>query len=156
MCACTSPASSVPLPRRLEAKAPGTGRGASAAVGAARVLPVCFGGTFAASRAAIRSVPRATWAFVAKTLDRGDSVQEGHFAERAWAALLGPDASRRFQDWLVCRADAVVLIHRQRKTYCSLSGMLVNRRGDVRACAAPRADADIPARQCRGYKVTET
>ena len=127
-----------------------------AAVGAARVLPVCFGGTFAASRAAIRSVPRATWAFVAKTLDRGDSVQEGHFAERAWAALLGPDASRRFQDWLVCRADAVVLIHRQRKTYCSLSGMLVNRRGDVRACAAPRADADVPARQCRGYKVTET
>ena len=64
-------------------------------LGAARVLPVCFGGTFAASRAAIRSVPRATWAFVAKTLDRGDSVQEGHFAERAWAALLGPDASRR-------------------------------------------------------------
>ena len=29
------------------------------------------------------------------------------------------------------------------------------RRGDVRACAAPRADADVPARQCRGYKVTE-
>lgn len=124
----------------------------------ARVVPVCFGGTFAAARASIHSVPRATWAFVAASLHRGDSVQEGHYAERAWALLLGPDAPLVLQAWLACRADAVVRPRRRRAPYCAIRGMLVHRGGNIQTCATARADADIPGKSCLGqrHKVTDT
>jgi hypothetical protein len=52
--------------------------------------PVCYGGNFAATRGAILQRPRQLWKAMERSLRRGpDSLEEGHFAERSWAGLLG-------------------------------------------------------------------
>jgi hypothetical protein len=55
--------------------------------------PVCYGGTFAAMRSSIRARPHATWAALEQSLRRGDNIEEGHFVERMWGALLTSDAT---------------------------------------------------------------
>ena len=49
--------------------------------------PVCYGGNFAAKATQIYS-KRMIWERIETSLMRGDNIEEGHFAERAWAALL--------------------------------------------------------------------
>ena len=51
------------------------------------LLPVCYGGTFAARRHRIARIPRGFWRALEASLSRGDNIEEGHFAERLWAAL---------------------------------------------------------------------
>jgi hypothetical protein len=53
-----------------------------------RLLPVCFGGSFAAARSSIARLPREVWRKLAGALARGDNIEESHYMERLWAALL--------------------------------------------------------------------
>jgi len=50
--------------------------------------PVCYGGNFAALRANIHAVSQQVWMNLNESLSRGESIEEGHYAERAWAGLL--------------------------------------------------------------------
>ena len=49
---------------------------------------VCYGGVFAASRSSIMLTPSAYWESMSTSLARSDNLEEGHFAERSWAAIL--------------------------------------------------------------------
>ena len=51
------------------------------------LTPVCYGGNFAAKASQIYS-KKKLWERMATSLSRGDSIEEGHFAERAWAGIL--------------------------------------------------------------------
>jgi hypothetical protein len=53
------------------------------------IMPVCFGGFFAAKTANLRA-GRAVYTKMVKALERGDNTLEGHFAERSHAAILLP------------------------------------------------------------------
>jgi hypothetical protein len=52
------------------------------------LVPVCIGGVFAVTSNQINRQPKVAWESIEKSLSRGDNIQEGHFAERIWAALL--------------------------------------------------------------------
>lgn len=55
------------------------------------IVPVCYGGTFSVTRRRVHSVSLATFERLRSLMDRGvDSIEEGHYMERAWAALLAP------------------------------------------------------------------
>jgi len=56
----------------------------------APLWPVCYGAVFAASRASVERVPAAFWAALEASLSRDDNIEEGHYAERLWAATLSP------------------------------------------------------------------
>ena len=51
------------------------------------VVPMCFGGMFAAK---VKNIKRQRHALqrALQTLSRADNIEEGHFMERSWAALL--------------------------------------------------------------------
>ena len=49
-------------------------------------IPICFGGNFMVKASQIYS-KQDLLRNIMKTLVRGDSIEEGHFAERIWAAL---------------------------------------------------------------------
>ena len=50
--------------------------------------PVCYGGLFGATRAAIHRTSKASWEQLRDSLTRGDNIEEGHYAERSWLGLL--------------------------------------------------------------------
>jgi hypothetical protein len=54
----------------------------------APLTPVCYGGFFAVKVSHISSVPRKVWTSLETRFSRGDNIEEGHFAESTWAALL--------------------------------------------------------------------
>lgn len=54
----------------------------------ATITPVCYGGIFSASIANIYKRDMKVWKSLTKKLERGDNIQEGHYAERLWATLL--------------------------------------------------------------------
>jgi len=51
------------------------------------LTPVCYQGNFATTVAQIHK-RGSIWANIESSLSRGDNIEEGHFAERSWAALL--------------------------------------------------------------------
>ena len=53
----------------------------------ALIVPVCYGGLFATTSAAIRRGARL-WPRIEASLERGDNIEEGHFAERSWGVML--------------------------------------------------------------------
>ena len=53
-----------------------------------KLIPVCYGGQFAAVKENIERVGHKGFANLRDALTRGDNIEEGHFAERLWAALL--------------------------------------------------------------------
>ena len=59
------------------------------------VRRVCYGGSFATFGRNVQRVPLGDWSALSTALQRGDNIEEGHFVERLWAALLSPpvDAS---------------------------------------------------------------
>jgi len=59
--------------------------------------PVCYGGIFAAKVSKIRSIPKEKFEAIAKSLSRGDNIEEGHFAERTWAGILSASLSEKEQ-----------------------------------------------------------
>ena len=55
---------------------------------AQKLVPVCYGGSFAASVENIYKQDMKMWMKLEISLTRGDNIEEGHFVERSWAALL--------------------------------------------------------------------
>ena len=75
----------------------------------------CYGGTFAVKMEAIYSNEYGMWQTLVENLARGDNIEEGHFAERAWAALLAIPPTpyeimllRRHSEGLANYADSYV------------------------------------------------
>jgi len=54
--------------------------------------PVCLGGMFSTTYSQIKQRENV-WGKMEMTLSRGDNIEEGHFAERSWAALLSKPLS---------------------------------------------------------------
>jgi hypothetical protein len=58
------------------------------------IVPVCYGGVFAVSWVQIvQRQPLKLWQNIESSLTRGNNIEEGHFCERSWAALLAPPLS---------------------------------------------------------------
>ena len=53
-------------------------------------VQACFGGFFGASRHALLTTPKSTYAAIEKELMQADSLEEGHYMERTWRSLWGP------------------------------------------------------------------
>ena len=70
--------------------------------------PVCFGGNFAVRAANVRRVRHKGWLSLQTTLQRGDNIEEGHYAERLWAALLAPTLPTEEACDVACAAVEVV------------------------------------------------
>ena len=85
------------------------------------IVPVCYGGSFAASVENIYNIDIKTWKKIEDTLARGDSIEEGHFMERSWAALLASplehfqiEALKNYSSWVSNDSSSVlrgVLVH---------------------------------------------
>lgn len=54
------------------------------------VWPICYGGGFATTREAVQQIAPETWRAIAESMERGDNIEESHYMERTWAALLAP------------------------------------------------------------------
>jgi len=61
------------------------------------LTPVCYGGTFAVRSDRLKSARNAAER-IERSLQRGDNIIEGHFAERTWAGLLMAELPRSFSD----------------------------------------------------------
>ena len=74
-----------------------------------KIAQVCYGGAFAASASNIMMRDISTWKQIEKTLSRETNAQEGHYTERAWAALLATPLQPFQMDALLYKADGVYL-----------------------------------------------
>mmetsp|Transcript_21765 Transcript_21765/g.35946 ORF Transcript_21765/g.35946 Transcript_21765/m.35946 type:complete len:348 (+) Transcript_21765:107-1150(+) len=73
-----------------------------------KLVPVCYGGIFAVQRQRIASRPLETWRSIRNALSRGvDNIEEGHYVERLWAALLTPPLEPLLAKSLACAAAYV-------------------------------------------------
>lgn len=52
-------------------------------------INVCYGGNFLYQKRGVLSQSVDAWANMEISLARGDNIQEGHYAERSWASLVG-------------------------------------------------------------------
>ena len=52
------------------------------------LVPVCYGGIFAASVENIYKQDMNMYKKIQESLTRGDNIEEGHFVERSWAPIL--------------------------------------------------------------------
>ena len=95
-------------------------------------LPVCYGGGFVATRSAVHRLPESAWRRIVESLSRGDNVEESHYMERMWAALLTPPLTPSETRAMACvakKADRVMLPY--------LKGSVNNCFcGDVERCGA--------------------
>lgn len=57
-------------------------------------VPICYGGHFMATIERIMLAPLEDWNLIVDSLSRGDNIEEGHFMERLWAALLSQPITR--------------------------------------------------------------
>eukprot|EP00966_Prymnesium_polylepis_P201135 4660406-Prymnesium_polylepis.1 len=69
-----------------------------------RLWHVCLGGAFAALRSHILRWSLASWRRLSDALARADNLEEGHYAERLWGALLGPALTEPSTDAILCAA----------------------------------------------------
>jgi hypothetical protein len=49
---------------------------------------VCYAGSFAATVSQMRKQDGSLWTKLEQSLSRGNNIEEGHYAERAWGSLL--------------------------------------------------------------------
>eukprot|EP00594_Rhizosolenia_setigera_P004399 CAMPEP_0178943234 /NCGR_PEP_ID=MMETSP0789-20121207/2468_1 /TAXON_ID=3005 /ORGANISM="Rhizosolenia setigera, Strain CCMP 1694" /LENGTH=405 /DNA_ID=CAMNT_0020622795 /DNA_START=89 /DNA_END=1303 /DNA_ORIENTATION=+ len=75
------------------------------------VALVCYGGAFAASVSNIRKHDAETWKRLEKSLSRGNSIEEGHYAERSWALLLSDPLEPFMSDALLDYSDTINNLH---------------------------------------------
>ena len=66
------------------------------------MLPVCYGGSFATTRRQVKQVQRDLWWRIERSLERGDNIEESHYMERMWAALLAARLNAPSQERLLC------------------------------------------------------
>ena len=97
-----------------------------------RYLPVCYGGGFVAARSAVHRVPEIAWRRIVESLSRGDNVEESHYMERMWAALLTPPLTPSETRAMACVAKTA-----DREMLPYLTGSVNNCLcGDVERCGA--------------------
>ena len=90
------------------------------------VVEVCYGGYFAASTANIFTrQSMETWKALEKSLERGDNIQEGHYAERSWARLLATPL-KPFQVRAIKKYSSVV-----HNSHSGLHGVLLRGASDT-------------------------
>ena len=77
------------------------------------LVPTCYGGYFAARMNSAEKLGIRTWKAIVRSLERGDSIEEGHFAERTWGLLLSDPilpyqaaALREYSDAVLSNADS--------------------------------------------------
>jgi hypothetical protein len=71
-------------------------------------IPVCYGGSFMTSMASIRKVNADKWEQMLRLLSRGNNIEEGHYMERTWAALLSKPMSPCVREKIVASTRAIV------------------------------------------------
>lgn len=85
-----------------------------------KLVSVCYGGVFAASVSSIKRVSKETWGKLEQDLSRGDNIEEGHFAERLWAALLTePLTSSQIDE---VEEQSTVVVDHPEQGYCGTLG----------------------------------
>ena len=72
------------------------------------VVPVCYGGVFLTTYSQIDVPPQGLWRKLATSLTRDDNIEEGHYAERSWAALLSRPLTLQQELDILQRAHMVV------------------------------------------------
>jgi hypothetical protein len=72
-----------------------------------RFTPVCYGGSFAVKVSQIVNLPSETWSAIDKSLSRGNNIEEGHFAERAWAGMFSLPLSKKLEDTIGNRSHYI-------------------------------------------------
>ena len=82
--------------------------------------PVCYGGGFAVTREAVRRVPREVWGRIVASLRRGENIEESHYMERTWAALLTPPLQQAEEDILSCATQDAIPSRREESTLGAL------------------------------------
>lgn len=92
--------------------------------------PVCFGGSFAAATSRILSLPPTLWSVLRAALSRGDNIEESHFMERSWAALLAEAPDGR----------EMVNLYRAAGTVVRLEDSRYWMRGSLDGCSCRRGD----------------
>jgi len=131
------------------------------------VRRVCYGGSFAASGRNVQRIPLDDWSALSTALLRGDNIEEGHFVERLWAALLSPPVNApRWGGWRASAAlisqETSIVTKNQRKCHfknqrkCQpavTSGRATALRFLPRACTLKTVLACRPYAPC--YKVEE-
>lgn len=73
------------------------------------LMPICYGGVFAATVGQIRKQNPDTWCKMESSLSREDNIEESYFAERSWAALLMKSLSESAVRSLLNVSDGNVL-----------------------------------------------
>lgn len=66
------------------------------------VMPVCYGGGFATTREAVQQIAPETWRAIAESMERADNIEESHYVERTWAALLAPPLTSSEESAIQC------------------------------------------------------
>ena len=94
-------------------------------------MQVCYGGVFSGSfrniykstdvDEVVAGMDRSAWKNVEVSLSRGNNIQDGHYAERSWAAMIHTPLPRYQLEALVERADGLVV------SRTSFHGALVRR-----------------------------
>ncbi|KAL7516426.1 hypothetical protein ACHAWX_001984 [Stephanocyclus meneghinianus] len=74
-----------------------------------QICQVCYGGVFAASVPNIRKLSDQFWKSLEINLSRGNSIQEGHYAERSWALLLSTPLQPFQESALLRYSDGVYI-----------------------------------------------
>lgn len=72
-----------------------------------RFTPVCYGGSFAVKSSQVFKFPIDTWLAINTSLSRGNNIEEGHFAERAWAGIFSLPLSKKSEDAISNRSHYV-------------------------------------------------
>ena len=52
------------------------------------IFPVCYGGMFGVKEKLLLNQSHQAWEKITNSLERGDNIVEGHYAERSWAGML--------------------------------------------------------------------
>ena len=76
------------------------------------VRRVCYGGSFATFGRNVQRIPLGDWSALSTALQRGDNIEEGHFVERLWAALLSPPVDASTGAAALGYANGRYLLHR--------------------------------------------
>ena len=117
------------------------------------IVPVCYGGTFVAAGSSIDAVPPAVWRALMHSLERGENIEEGNYAERIWAALLTtPAAYVRHEQSLACAAHRLVCTGKAFRgmlttcvptSHCSVLGRSMINSTNASMCPLPQLSASI-------------
>ena len=109
------------------------------------VRRVCYGGSFATSGRNVLRIPRADWSALSTALLRGDNIEEGHYVERLWAALLSPPVDTSTGATALSYANGRYWQHRMST---DMPGLI------IRGCSRQHEDAADDTAQAHIYETT--